>query len=159
MRAASFRTHDDTSLTARIKFDRIGAFVHSMTGGSIPQAAIHVISGNGPGTKLFDLEPLYNDDGHIDYFVAPQSADALEQNTGYYVVFSEGGGSNASYKLHVTETSNEDDNSHPRWRLGNTGRTKDSDADSPSWSRMRLGDTSSGADVDPQFRIYAGVAE
>ena len=158
LRAASFLTPDDTSPTAKFKLDRIGTFVHSMTGGSIPQAAIHVVDGTGPGNKLFDLEPIYNDDAHIDYFVAPQGAQALGRNTRYYIVFSEGGGSNASYKLHVTAKTNEDDNSHPGWLIGNTSRTKDNDAGTPSWSIMRLGDTSSGTAVHPQIRIYAGVA-
>ena len=157
--AVSFVADNDTSPTAKFKLDRIGAFVHSMTGGSIPQAAIHDVDGAGPGDKLFDLEPLYNDDGHIDYFVAPLDAPALTQFTGYYVVFSEGGGSNASYKLYVTAKTNADDNSHRRWVLGDNSRTKDNDAAMPSWDDMRSGDISSGTAVHPQIRVYAGVAE
>ena len=159
LRAAMFFAHDDTSLTAKFQLDRIGAFVHSMTGGSIPHAAIYSVSSNNPDNNLFDLEPLYNDDRHIDYFVAPRGAQALNRDTNYFVVFSEGGGDNASYKLYVTAIDPEDDNSHPKWYVANASRPSDTDAGTPSWSKMRLGDTSSGTPVYPQIRIYAGVAE
>ena len=63
-----------------------------MTGGSLAQAAIHASTSSGSGAKLFDLDPLLNDEENVDYFVAPRSAQALSRNTKYYVVFSEGGG-------------------------------------------------------------------
>ena len=129
-----------------------------MTGGSIPKAAIHAVFGGEPGDKLFDLEPLYNDDGHIDYFVALRDAQALNGDTGYVVVFTEGGGSNASYKLYVTAKDTQDDNSHPKWPVGVVGQTKDNDATMPSWDEMRSGDSPTGTFVKAQIRIYAGVA-
>ena len=157
--AVSFiAANNDTSPTASFKLDRIGAFVHSMTGGSIPKAAIHAVFGGEPGDKLFDLEPLYNDDGHIDYFVALRDAQALNGDTGYVVVFTEGGGSNASYKLYVTAKDTQDDNSHPKWPVGVVGQTKDNDATMPSWDEMRSGDSPTGTFVKAQIRIYAGVA-
>ena len=70
-------TIDPQNTTRELKLDRIGAFVHSMTGSSIPQATIHLYTGSDRGTKLFDLEPIYNDDRHIDYFVAPRNAPLL----------------------------------------------------------------------------------
>ena len=73
LRAVAFRANDTSTLPPKFQIDKIGTFVHSMTSGSIPQAAIHAISGNIPSDKLFDLEPLYNDDRHIDYFVAPRT--------------------------------------------------------------------------------------
>ena len=147
------------SPTASYKLDRIGAFVHGMTGSSIPQAAIHA-DADGPGAKLFDLEPLYNDDGHIDYFLAPRDAQALTRDTEYAVVFSEGGGSNASYKLYATAIrTTEDDNRHPNWPISFSAQTKDNDASSPTWLIMRSGDTPSGDEVYPQIEVYAGVAE
>ena len=138
-----------TGPTAKFKLDRIGAFVHGMTSGSIPKAAIHARSGNTPGAKLFDLEPLYNDDGHIDYFLAPQGAQALTRNTFYAIVFSEGGGSSDYYKLYVTKKFNEDDDGHPNWGIANFGVTRDDDASSPTWSV--------NTNI-PQIQIYAGVA-
>ena len=72
IQAVAFRADSSGSPTASFKLDRIGAFVHAMTGGSIAQAAIHASTSSGPGAKLFDLEPLLNDDRHIDYFVAPR---------------------------------------------------------------------------------------
>ena len=80
-------------------------------------------------------------------------------NTFYYVVFSEGGGSNGSYKLYVTVSGINDDNRHPRWAVGVDNATKDNDATSPSWVAMRSGDTPTGALVNPQIRVYAGIAE
>ena len=157
--AVSFLADDNTSPTAKFKLDRIGAFVHSMTGDSIPQAAIHVVNSNAPGDKLFDLEPIYNDDAHIDYFVAPRDAPALTRYTPYYVVFSEGGGSNASYKLYATAKDTSDDNSHPKWPVTDSSGTYDNDATSPTWVQMRSGDTQSGTPVKFQFQIYAGIAE
>ena len=157
--AVSFIAADGTGPTARFQLDRIEAFVHSMTGGSIPKAAIHAIFGGAPGDKLFDLEPLYNDDGHIDYFVAPRNAQALNRDTGYVVVFSEGGGSNASYKLYATAKDTQDDNSHPKWPVGVVGQTKDNDAAMPSWDDMRSGDSPTGTLVKAQITVYAGVAE
>lgn len=76
-----------------------------------------------------------------------------------YVVFSEGGGSNASYKLYVTVTQGEDDNSHPRWTGSLHSATKDEETGSPSWVAMRSGDTTGGALVAHQTQVYAGVAE
>ena len=159
--AAVFLATDSTSTATSYKLDRIGAFVHSMTGGSIPQAAIYASTDGGDvGDAIFELEPLYNDDRHIDYFVAPRNAPALTKNTFYYVVFSEGGGSSASYKLSVTaQHDTQDDNSHPRWPITDSGETKDNDATSPTWAPMRSGDTSSGTLVLPQITVYAGVAE
>ena len=91
-RGAFFRSRDSTP-TAKFQLDRIGVFLHSMTAGSIPQAAIHTLTGLYPGDKLFDMEPLYNDDRHIDYFIAPRDAQALNRSgTTYMVVFTEGGG-------------------------------------------------------------------
>ena len=71
LQAVAFRADGSTSPTASFKLDRIGAFVHSMTGGSIAEAAIHASTSSGPGTKLFDLDPLLNDEENVDYFVAP----------------------------------------------------------------------------------------
>ena len=130
-----------------------------MTDGSIPQAAVHTLTGIYPGDKLFDMEPLYNDDAHIDYFIAPQGAQALNRGITYAVIFTEGGGSNDSYKLYVTAKTTDDDDRHPKWYVGTAGATKDADAASPTWASMRLGDTSSGTQVLPQIRVYAGVAE
>ena len=157
--AASFRAGDGTSPTAEFQLDRIEAFVHSMTSGSIPQVAIHLLSGAVPGDKLFDLDPIYNDDGHIDTFVAPQGAQALVKTTHYVVVFTEGGGATDSFKLYVTAKHNEDDDAHPKWPVQNGGLTKDNDATSPTWATMRSGDTLSGTEVHPQIRVYAGVKE
>ena len=81
LQAVAFRADSSGSPTASFKLDRIGAFVHAMTSGSIAQAAIHASTSSGPGTKLFDLDPLLNDDRHIDYFVAPRDAQALSKNT------------------------------------------------------------------------------
>ena len=157
--AAAFKAHDSTSPTARFKLDRVEVFVHSMTSGSIPQAAIHTINANEPGDKLFDLEPIYNDDGHIDTFIAPQNASALNRDTTYTIVFSEGGGDTDSFKLYVTaKRTDKDDDAHPKWRIQDGGLTKDNDATSPTWAGMRSGDTSSGTSVLPQIRIYAGIA-
>ena len=158
--ATAFRAHDSTSPTARFKLDRVEVFVHSMTSGSIPQAAIYTRNVNQPGDHLFDLEPIYNDDGHIDTFVAPQNASALNRNTYYFIVFSEGGGDTDSFKLYVTAKLNDrDDDDHPEWRRqGGGGLTKDNDATSPTWGNMISGDMMSGASVVIQFRIYAGVA-
>ena len=119
LRSTMFRAGDSTSPTAGFQLDRIGAFVHSMTSGSIPQAAIHADL-DGPGAKLFDLEPIYNDERHVDYFVAPRDAQALDRNAEYHIVFSEGGGSNESYKLFVTAKGTADDNRHPKWLLTGT---------------------------------------
>ena len=158
--AIAFTAGNSESLTRNFQLDRIGAFVHSMTGGSIPQAAVHTYTSDNPGTtKLFDLEPLYNDDRHIDYFIAPRDAQALSRSTFYFIVFTEGGGSNESYKLYATAKTNEDDNRDPRWTINDAGKSKDNDAASPSWGEMRSGDTDSGDLVLPQIRIYAGVAE
>ena len=158
-RGAFFRSLG-TSPTAKFQLDRIGAFVHSMTAGSIPHAAVHTLSGVYPGDKLFDMEPLYNDDAHIDYFIAPQGAQVLNRGTTYAVVFTEGGGSNDSYKLYVTakNTIDDEDDRHPKWYVGAAGATKDADLASPTWASMRLGDTSNGTQVLPQIRVYdAGV--
>ena len=157
VRGAFFRSLSSSS-TERFQLDRIGAFVHSMTAGSIPQAAVHTLTGIYPGDKLFDLEPLYNDDAHIDYFIAPQGAQVLNRGITYAVVFTEGSSSNDSYKLYVT-AKNTDDDRHPKWYVGTAGATKDDNLDSPSWASMRLGDTSSGTQVLPQIRVYAGVTE
>ena len=113
---------------------------------------------SGPGTKLFDLDPLLNDEENVDYFVAPQGAQALSRNTKYYIVFSEGGGSNHSYKLYATAKTTEDSQAHSRWPIDDGGFTKDEDTSSPSWAAMRSGDTSGGDLVIPQIRVYAGVA-
>ena len=40
----------------KYNIDGVGAFIRSMTSGSIPQAAIHALSGGAPGDKIFDLE-------------------------------------------------------------------------------------------------------
>ena len=153
--AVSFRADGHTSPTPSFKLDRIGAFVHSMTGGSIAKAAIYSVSAGVPSDKLFDLEPLYNDDGHIDYFVAPQSAQALIRGTSYFIVFSEGGGDNASYKLYATAKTAEDSQAHDRWPITDSGKTKDNNATPPTWGDMKSGDTT----VLPQIRVYAGVEE
>ena len=50
-----------------------------MTGGSLAQAAIHASTSSGSGAKLFDLDPLLNDEENVDYFVAPRSAQALSR--------------------------------------------------------------------------------
>ena len=145
--------------TAKFQVDRVEVFVHSMTGGSIPKAAIHVAVGGGLGDKLFDLEPLYNDDGHIDAFIAPRDAQALNRNSRYLIAFTEGGGSNASYKLYATAMGGEDSQADSMWPIDDSGITYDSDLANPVWESMRSGDTTSGTLVLPQFRIYAGVAE
>ena len=159
LQAAEFRTYNsDTGPTAKYNIDGVGAFIRSMTSGSIPQAAIHALSGGAPGDKIFDLEPLYNDDRHIDYFVAPPDAQALNRNTAYAVIFSEGGSSTDFYKLYVTVKQNEDDNRHPNWPVGDTGVTKDTDASDPDWAAMRKDNDMSLVVVIPQIRVYAGVA-
>ena len=158
IQAVAFRADSSGSPTASFKLDRIGAFVHAMTGGSIAQAAIHASTSSGPGAKLFDLEPLLNDDRHIDYFVAPREAEALSKNTKYYVVFSEGGGDNDSYKLYVTAKTTEDTQADSGWPIDDAGFTKDDDAGTPAWGGMKSGDSSSGASVVPQIRVYAGLA-
>ena len=147
-----------TGPTAKFKVDRIGVFVHSMTSGSRPQAAVYVYVGGALGAKMFDMEPLYNGDGHIDYFVAPRDAQALTRNTRYYVMFTEGGGSSEYYKLYATAKHNEDDDRHPNWAIDNSGLTQDADLATPILESMRSGDTSGGTLVLPQFQIYAGVA-
>ena len=158
LRSTMFRAGDSTSPAAGFQLDRIGAFVHSMTSGSIPQAAIYSDI-DGPGAKLFDLVPIYNDERHVDYFVAPRDAQALNRNWEYHVVFSEGGGDNESYKLYVTALTAEDDNRDPKWLITLTASTKDSKADTPIWELTRLGDIPTGTPVYPQIRVYAGVAE
>ena len=158
LRSTMFRAGDSTSPTAGFQLDRIGAFVHSMTSGSNPQAAIYSDI-DGPAEKLFDLEPIYNDERHVDYFVAPRDAQALNRNWEYHVVFSEGGGDNESYKLYVTALTAEDDNRDPKWLITLTASTKDSKADNPIWNLTRLGDIPTGTPVYPQIRVYAGVAE
>ena len=158
LRGALFKSLSSTP-TAKFQLDRVGVFLHSMTAGSIPQAAVHTLSGLYPGDKLFDLEPLYNDDAHIDYFIAPQGATALTKDTTYAVIFTEGGGSSDSYKLYVTANINDDDDTHPKWEVENAGVTKDKADTNSNWASMRLGDTSSGTQVLPQIRVYAGVAE
>ena len=158
--AAAFRVDNrSNSPTAKFQLDQIGAFVHSMTGGSIPQAAIHAHgSGGTPGTKLFDLEPIYNDDAHFDYFVAPRDAQVLTKSTNYWVVFSEGGsGSNASFKLYATAKPTEDDDSHANWPVADASFTKDDDGTS-AWNATRSGDTVDGTGVIVQIKVYAGVA-
>ena len=160
LQAATIKANDSTSATARFQLDRIGVFLHSMTAGSIPQAAIFTTTALGrPDAKVFDLEPLYNDDRHIDYFLAPRDAQALNRDTTYAVVFSEGGGSTDSYRLYVTAKTVDDDNRHPKWRVLDGGFTKDSNTTSPPWAGMRLGDPPTGVVVIPQLRVYAGVAE
>ena len=150
---------DTTNPIRNFKIDRIGAFVHNMTGGSIPQAAVHLYSSSGVGAKWFDLEPLYNDDRHTDYFMAPRDAQPLARGIRYMVVFTEGGGSNESYKLYATEIKTEDTQADSGWPIEDAGLTKDDDAGTPSWGGMKSGDSSSGASVVPQIRVYAGVAE
>ena len=158
VRSVLFTAGSSSGPTAKFQLDRIGAYVHSMTGGSSPQAAVHAISSGVPGDELIVLEPLYNADGHIDYFVAPRDAQALDRGGNYWVVFSEGStASNASYKLYVTVKNNHDDDSHPDWPVADTGRTKDNDASSPSWVTTRLGDMPSGTLAIPQIEVYAGV--
>ena len=152
--AVGFRAGSSESATASFKLDRIGAFVHSMTTGSIAKAAIHASASSGVGAKLFDLEPLLNDEEHVDYFVAPQDAQALSRNTRYIVVFTEGGGSAESYRLYATAKTTEDDQAHSRWPMDDGALTRDEDAASPSWDETR---TDSDA-VLPQIRVYAGVA-
>ena len=158
LRSTMFRAGNSTSPAAGFQLDRIGAFVHSMTSGSNPQAAIYSDI-DGPAEKLFDLEPIYNDERHVDYFVAPRDAQALNRNWEYHVVFSEGGGDNESYKLYVTALTAEDDNRDPKWLITLTASTKDSKADNPIWNLTRLGDIPTGTPVYPQIRVYAGVAE
>ena len=157
--AVAFRAHDSTGPTAGFKLDRVEVFVHSMTSGSIPQAAIHARNVIEPGDHLFDLEPIYNDDGHLDAFVAPQNAPALNRDTYYFIVFSEGGGDTDSFKLYATAKQNDDDDdAHTKWDIQIAGRTKDKDATSPTWGSMISGDAMSGTNVLIQFSIYAGVA-
>ena len=152
--AVGFRAGGSASPTASFKLDRIGAFVHSMTGGSIAKAAIHASTSSGVGAKLFDLEPLLNDEEHVDYFMAPRDAQPLNRNERYIVVFTEGGGSADSYKLYATAKTTEDDQAHSRWPIDDGALTRDEDAASPSWD-----ETSSGDDaLIPQIRVYAGVA-
>ena len=156
LRGGLFKSLSNTS-TARFQLDRVGVFLHSMTAGSIPQAAVHTLSGLYPGDKLFDLEPLYNDDAHIDYFIAPQGAQVLNRGTTYAVIFTEGGGSSDSYKLYVTSNINDDEEDrHPKWYVENAGVSKEGGA---AWGTMSSDDTSSGTQVLPQIRVYAGVAE
>ena len=163
LQAIQFRVDNRSGSTTKWKLDRIGTFIHSMTANSIPQAAIYSVSAGVPGDQLFDLEPLYNDDRHIDYFVAPSEAQALDPNTFYFVVFSEGGGGTNFYKLYVTTKHGEDDNRHPNWPIDNAGITKDDDATPipgfSGWDGMRKDDTMGGTPVLPQIRVYAGVAE
>ena len=158
IQAVAFRAGSSTSPTASFKLDRIGAFVHAMTGGSIAQAAIHASTSSGPGAKLFDLDPILNDEENVDYFVASRDAQALSKNTKYYVVFSEGGGDNDSYKLHVTAKTTEDTQADSGWPIDDAGFTKDAAAGTPTWGGMKSGDSSSGASVMAQIRVYAGVA-
>ena len=156
--AIEFVADDDrNSPTTSFKLDRIGTFVHSMTGGSIPQATIYSVSAGKPNTKLFDLEPLYNDDRHIDYFVVPKRVSALIRGTSYFIVFSEGGGDNASYKLYATAKTTEDTQADSEWPIKDAGFTKNQDAGTPTWGDMKSGDSSSGASVVPQIRVYAGI--
>ena len=145
---------DPQSTTRKLKLDRIGAFVHSITGGSIPQAAVHLYS-SGPGVKLFDLEPLYNDDRHIDYFMTPQNAPLLTRGIQYMVVFSEGGGSNESYKLYATAITTEDTQADSEWPIEDAGLTKDYDITPATWETMKSGETT----VMAQIRVYANIAE
>ena len=49
--AVAFRADSTRSPTASFKLDRIGAFVHSMTAGSMAQAAIYSVTSSGPGTQ------------------------------------------------------------------------------------------------------------
>ena len=157
--AVAFRADGSTSPTASFKLDRIGAFVHAMTGGSIAQAAIHASTSSGPGAKLFDLDPLLNDEENVDYFVAPRSAQALSRNTKYYVVFSDGGGGgNDSYKLYATAKTDEDTQADSEWPIDDAGFTKDNDAGTDAWGDMKSGDSPSGTSVMAQIRVYAGVA-
>ena len=155
LRSASFTVPTNTG-KASYKLDRIGAFVHDMNGSSIPQAAIYSDIVN-PGTELFVLEPLRNDDRHIDYFVAPQDAQALLPGISYAIVFSESGGENASYKLYATADFDEDTIRHPSWTVGNLAKTKDNDVSDPAWTNMREGDTTSGNRITPQIIIYTGL--
>ena len=146
LRVASFISRAGSG--TKFQLDRIGVFVHSMTAGSIPQAAIYNI-GTEISTKLFDLEPLYNDDGHIDYFVAPSDGEALFSNVSYGILFSEGGGVNDSYKLYATANFDDDVISDASWDVGDISQTKDEDAATPAWADMRKGDTTSGDRIVP----------
>ena len=74
------------------------------------------------------------------------------------VVFTEGGGDSASYKLYATAKTHEDDNRHPRWAIDNASITRDDDAPMPAWEDTRSGNDEDGVVVMPQIRIYAGVA-
>ena len=153
--AITFTAANSGSPTAKFQVDRIGAFIHTMTGGSIPRAAVHQFNSGNPGTKLFDLEPLRDDDGHIDYFIAPRDAQALNRSSRYMVVFTEGGGDSASYKLYATAKTNEDDNRHPRWPIDDASISKDDDATNPAWAATRSGNTLDGVVIMPQIQVYA----
>ena len=155
VQSVGFRAGPGGSPTAKFKLDGIEAFVHDMTGGSVPRAAIHADSSGSPGDKLFDLEPIMNDDGHFDRFLAPATATALIRGTSYWVVFSEGGGSNASYKLYATTQTGEDDDTHVGWPIDDTGQTRN--AGSGLTGEMRPPDSSNTL-VTLQISIYAGVA-
>ena len=149
-----FRAGSSESPTASFQLDRIGAFVHSMTSGSIAKAAIHASSSSGVGAHLFDLDPLFNDEENVDYFVAPRNAQELNRNERYIVVFTEGGGSAESYKLYATAKTTEDSQAHSRWPIDDGALTRDEDAASPSWNETRSGTDA----LIPQIRVYAGVA-
>ena len=144
---------DTTNPIRNFKVDRIGAFVHSMTSGSIPQAAVHLYSSSGVGAKWFDLETLHNDDRHIDYFMAPRDAQPLARGIRYIVVFTEGGESNESYKLYATAITTEDTEADSGWPIEDTGFTKDYDITPATWETMKSGETT----VIAQIRVYAGV--
>ena len=103
--------------------------------------------------------PPHYDDRHIDYFVAPRDAQSLTRGIRYTVVFTEGGGSNDSYKLYATVKTTEDTQADSGWPIEDAGLTKDNDAGTPSWGTMRSGDTPTNTEVTLQIRIYAGVAE
>ena len=74
------------------------------------------------------------------------------------IVFTEGGGSNASYKLYATAMGAKDSDAHKNWAIDDSGLTYDSDLANPAWESMRSGDGMSNVIVTVQFRVYAGVA-
>ena len=161
LQAGLFRADNRSGSTTKWKLDQIGTFIHQHdrrqhSSGRHPRQHQQ----RARGDKLFDLETLRNDDEHIDYFLAPRDAPALEPNTLYYVIFSEGG--TGSYKLYVTAKPGEDDDRHPNWPIDNAGLTEgDDDTPDPGttgWDAMRKDDTMSGTPVLPQIEVYAGFA-
>ena len=141
----------------KFKLDRIEAFVHALSGGSMPHAAIYSDSGSSPHEKLFDLESPPAFGRHLDQFLAPADAEHLNHNNFFWVVFSESGTNSAAhFKLWATISDSQDDDSHNAnaFTIKRPGKTKDEDASSPAWANMTntVGGTTSNATL--QITVY-----